>query len=128
MIYEPLLSRIKQAISESTCQKRVTVCVIMDANWNVLSIGSNRCDPEGGTCHRLGISQDKSNYDTHSHCNWTHAEIRAIETLKEGAEAYEAVLYGHDFYCNGCEEELRKVGVRKFTVSEITIDEIKQAI
>lgn len=107
-----------QAYHESTCQKRVTVVALLDKDGNVLSRESNRCNPDGGTCHRLGIVQNVNNYDVHSSCNWTHAEIMAIKALPEGARPYKAILYGHDFYCQTCENALKAAGVEEFEISK----------
>jgi deoxycytidylate deaminase len=113
------MNRIKsfqQAHAESTCQKRVTVVELYDAAGNLLARESNRCAPEGGTCHRLGVVQGKENYDVHSHCNWTHAEINALAALPKGARPYTAKLYGHSFYCDACEAALRAAGVQKLLI------------
>jgi deoxycytidylate deaminase len=103
---------------ESTCQKRVTVVEIFDKEGKLLSRESNRCDPNNGECSRIGVVQNKDNYDVHSTCNWTHAEIMAIQALPEGSKPYMAVLYGHSFYCTPCEQALRDVGVVEFKVIE----------
>lgn len=105
------MKTLQEVKSESTCQKRVTVCEIFDKDGKLLSRESNRCNPDGGMCHRLGIVQDKNNYDTDSHCNWTHAEINAIANLPIGASPFKAVLHGHSFYCDACESALKSVGV-----------------
>lgn len=103
-------------ISESTCQKRITVCEIYDENNKLLSRESNRCNPDGGVCHRLFLVQDKGAYDKESRCNWTHAEINAINNLPQNSNPYKAVLYGHDFFCDSCEKELRKIGIVDFLI------------
>jgi deoxycytidylate deaminase len=110
------MKSIEQAKAESTCQKRVTVVQIIDEKGYIVACESNRCAPEGRTCHRMGVVQGKENYDTHSHCNWAHAEINAINALPEGAKPKKAILYGHDFYCQPCEDALRAVGVTEFKV------------
>lgn len=102
---------------ESTCQKRTTVCEIYDESGNLLARESNRCNPEGGTCHRLEINQEKANYDKESQCNWTHAEINAIAALPKDSKPFQAVIYGHTFFCDACEEALRKVGVTHFKIN-----------
>jgi deoxycytidylate deaminase len=112
------MKTFKEAIEESTCQKRATVCEIYDANWILLSRESNRCNPEGGTCHRLGLVQNKDNYDKDSHCNWTHAEINAIAALPEGSTPFEAIVYGHNFACQNCENALKAAGVQRISISE----------
>ncbi len=103
-------------MAESTCQKRQTVCEIYDLDWNILSRESNRCSPDG-TCHRLGLVQVKAGYDVVSLCNWTHAEMMAINALPERVRPYRAVLHGHNFFCDACEQALRSVGVRVLYVS-----------
>ncbi len=106
--------------TQSTCQKRVIVCEIYDAQGVLLARESNRCNPEGGTCHRLGLVQAKEGYDVNSSCNWTHAEINALAALPAGAQPHKAVVYGHTFFCSPCEQALRDVGVVLF---EIAVDE-----
>lgn len=103
---------------ESTCQKRITICEIYDKDNNLLSRESNRCEPTNGVCARVGVVQTKDNYDRNSFCNWTHAEIRAISSLPVQSQPYLSVLYGHDFYCDSCEEALKKAGVIELTVSQ----------
>lgn len=105
------MKSFQEALEESTCHKRAIICEIFDINGKLLSRESNRCNPEGGKCHRLGISQNKDNYDTTSHCNWTHAEIMAIMNLPSDSVPYKAVIHGHDFACEKCEIELKKAGV-----------------
>ena len=98
---------LKYTASESTCQKRQTICDIYDEQGVLLSRESNRCNPTGGTCHRIGVVQQK---DTSS-CNWVHAEINAIYKLPNKSKPYRALLYGHSFYCDACETALKKAGV-----------------
>lgn len=109
------MKSFEQASAESTCQKRITICEIYDVEGNLLSRESNRCNPTGGICHRLGVVQQKTNYDTGSACNWLHAEMNAIAHLKEG-KPYRAVIYGHTFFCNSCENALRSVGVKELEI------------
>ena len=112
------MKSIQEVAKQSTCQKRVTVCEIFNEDNECLARESNRCSPEGGTCHRLGLIQGKDNYDVNSHCNWTHAEINTIKALPENCKPHRAVIYGHDFFCDNCENELRKVGVTIFEISK----------
>ena len=104
-------------VSESTCQKRITICELYDINGVLLSRESNRCEPDGGVCTRLDVIQNKENYDRDSNCNWTHAEIRAISALPTGSKPVLSILYGHEFYCNNCETELKKVGIIKLAIN-----------
>lgn len=108
---------MRQVHHESTCQKRTTIVELYDQTGNLLSRESNRCNPTGGTCHRLGLVQTKEGYDIHSHCNWTHAEVNALAALPAGAIPYRALLYGHSFYCDNCEGQLRKAGVQVLDVA-----------
>ena len=108
------MKTFEEVTKESTCQKRITICEIINEEGFLLARESNRCDPEGGTCHRIGLVQTKENYDLNSHCNWTHAEIMTIRALPEGSKPYQAIIYGHQFFCDNCENELRKVGVTVF--------------
>jgi len=110
------LKTFEEAIQESTCQKRITVCEIYDADGKLLSRESNRCSPEGDVCCRLGVIQTKDNYDKESSCNWIHAEIMAINALKGGVPE-NAILYGHDFLCDNCEEALKGIGVKVIKIS-----------
>lgn len=104
------IKTFEQARNESTCQKRVTIVELYDEAGNLLARESNRCFPTGGTCGRLGVVQNKSNYDVNSTCNWVHAEINAINALPTAAKPHKAVLFGHDFYCDACEQALKKAG------------------
>lgn len=96
---------------ESTCHKRVTVCEIFDQHGTMLARESNRCNPEGGSCHRMTTSNTREAYPKDSECNWTHAEIMAINALSASARPYSAFVYGHDFPCPSCEAALRARGV-----------------
>ncbi len=114
------MKSIQDVIKESTCQKRVTVCELYNYTWGLLSRESNRCNPEGGTCHRIGVVQTKTNYDKESSCNWTHAEIMALNALPKNQTPYRAIIYGHSFVCENCEKALRKAGVKQIKImSEI---------
>lgn len=120
---------MKLVLPKSTCQKRSVVCVLLNAQNRIISYGVNSCNPEGGTCHRLGLVQDKSNYDHSSNCRWVHAEIDALKHLLHGEEytPYKAVLYGHEFFCLDCENELKKQGVVEFqilTTLDPTLEEL----
>jgi hypothetical protein len=111
-----------KVMRESTCKKRVTICEIYDIDNNLLSRESNRCNPDNGVCARLGVIQSKENYDVHSHCNWTHAEINAIKSLPLDCKPHKIILYGHNFLCDNCEQELRKIGVVDFEISPMQIN------
>lgn len=105
---------------KSTCQKRVTVVALFDVDGNLLSVGSNRCDPAGGICERLKIANTRADYPVAS-CNWVHAEVMALGGLAPDAIPFEAVLWGHDFFCGECEKALRERGVEILRVSDRTI-------
>lgn len=109
------MKTFNEAVKESTCQKRVTVCEIYDKLGNLLSRESNRCNPDNGVCSRLGVVNTKSNYPSIG-CNWTHAEINAIDNLEVYHEPYKAILYGHDFLCDDCENALKAVGVLELEI------------
>ena len=102
---------------KSTCQKRVTVVALFDIDGKLLSVGSNRCTPEGGVCERLQTVNAKADYPVAS-CNWVHAEVIALGSLPPGAIPFEAVLWGHDFFCGECEKALRERGVEVLRVSD----------
>lgn len=104
------------AINESTCDKRTIVCELYDKDNNLLVRESNRCYPDGGRCHRMNLTQTKENYDIKSNCNWTHAEIMAINALQPHDEPKKAIVYGHDFFCESCEYALKMAGVSVFEV------------
>lgn len=108
----------EEVAKESTCQKRLTITEIYDDKGNLLARESNRCNPSGGTCHRLSLVQSKSEYDTESHCNWIHSEINAIKSLPKDCRPYKAICYGHTFFCDACEQELRNIGVVEFETQE----------
>lgn len=108
-------ARVAEEAAQSTCQKRVTVCVISGAFGRVLAVESNRCAPEGGKCHRLGVVQGKAGYPSDSTCNWQHAERRAVNALGPTDKARRAEIYGHDFPCDDCEQALRRAGVKDIT-------------
>lgn len=109
----------EEVVAESTCQKRVTVCEIFDADGNLLSRESNRCNPKDHICQRLGVTQNKQNYDTESTCNWTHAEINAITKLPKDSKPYRAIIYGHSFYCDPCENALRSIGCKILEIQPV---------
>jgi len=111
------MKSFEDVLAESTCQKRKTVCELYDADGNLLSRESNRCNPDG-ICHRLGVVQGKDNYDKSSNCNWTHCEINAIKSLPKDNKPIKAILYGHDFYCDKCEDALRLAGVKIFEINK----------
>ncbi len=96
-------------IAESTCLKRVTVCELYAADGSLLARESNRCDPPNGLCCRIGVSNGKSDYPSHTNCNWTHAEVMALRSC-EGVPV-KAIIYGHDFACPDCEDKLKARGV-----------------
>lgn len=108
-----------EVINESTCQKRITVTEIYDINGVLLSRESNRCNPSGGKCHRIGVVQCKSDYSVDSNCNWVHSEINAINALPKDCNPYMAICYGHIFFCDACEKSLRNVGVEFFKTEEL---------
>jgi deoxycytidylate deaminase len=110
---------IEQVKAESTCLKRITICEIYDLFGNLLARESNRCNPPGGVCGRMGVVQNKKNYDKESTCNWTHAEINAINALPEGSKPYSAIVLGHSFLCDNCEQALKKVGVQHFLTLDL---------
>lgn len=111
-----LTELIKAVATESTCKKRPVVCILLSKDGRVVSSGANTCDPPNGFCTRLGMSQDKENYDITSTCNWSHSEIQAIANIPAGFKAYKAVLKGHDFFCQPCEDKLKEIGVEEFEV------------
>ena len=114
-----MIQEFNQVVAESTCKKRITVCEIYDKDYNLLSRESNRCDPEKGICSRVGVIQKKQNYEIHSQCNWTHAEIRAINSLPSESKPYVSILYGHEFYCDTCEDALKAAGVEKLQINHM---------
>jgi len=114
-----MLKSFHQVSQESTCQKRVTVCELLEpmrGSWQVVARESNRCDPLGGTCHRLGRADVQATYPSSSDCRWTHAERMAIAAIPFGRRPTRAIIYGHDFACPECVQALTAVGV---TVIEI---------
>lgn len=113
-----MIKDFKTVLAESTCQKRKTVCELYDVVGNLLARESNRCEPEGGVCYRLGVVQNKANYDTSSNCNWTHCEMNALKNLPKGAKPHKAVLYGHNFYCDKCETALKLAGIKIFEIKK----------
>lgn len=108
---------LKEVLGESTCLKRATACEIRDREGNTLSFESNRCNPPEGKCARVGMIQGKAEYPSQSSCNWEHAEIRAIKALPEGSKPYRAILYGHLFFCNNCEDALRRAGCEQLDIA-----------
>lgn len=107
---------VELAATQSTCQKRVTVVALFDVGGELLSVGTNRCNPPAGICERLGVANAKADYPVAS-CNWVHAEVMALGSLPLSAIPFEAVLYGHDFFCDECEKALRARGVEVLRVS-----------
>lgn len=111
------LTELQEAVAtESTCQKRAVVCILVSKEGRVVSSGANRCDPPDGVCSRLGLIQNKENYDTASTCNWSHSEVQALNNIPIGLKPYKAILKGHDFYCTPCENRLKAAGVVEFEI------------
>lgn len=108
---------LQVAASESTCAKRVTVCALYDGEGNLLAVESNRCSPPGRVCGRLDVANTKQDYPSTASCNWEHAERRALAALPAGSAPRQAVLHGHDFYCNECEAALVAAGVVNLTIA-----------
>lgn len=113
---EPFASEIRAAAGESTCLKRVTVCVLLDDAQTVIACESNRCDPPNGICQRLARKDQQETYPVTSSCNWTHAEIRAIRSAPWDAVPSVARIYGHEWPCPTCEEALRNNGIERIEV------------
>ncbi len=109
------MKQIGEAAKESTCQKRITVCVIYDKEGSILACESNRCSPDNGICERLGIVQNKEGYGE-KNCNWTHAEVMATKALPKNSKPYRAIVYGHDFICIPCEKVLHEYGIEKIEI------------
>lgn len=108
---------VQVVANESTCHKRVTVCLIFDANGVVVASEANRCNPPGGKCQRLCVSQGKGEYPSDSTCNWEHAERRAAGMVRADAERpLSAIVYGHDFACADCEALLKSIGVKEILI------------
>lgn len=105
------MTSFEQAVTESTCRKRIVVCELYDAEGTLLARASNRCNPPGGICARMERQDGQATYPTHSECGWTHAEVMAVAALTAGISPTRAILYGHDFPCPACEDALRKAGV-----------------
>lgn len=100
-----------EAALESTCRKRVVVCELYDIHGKLIACESNRCDPPGGQCTRMGVVNGQADYPAESTCNWTHAEIMALQAVGSSNAPHRAVIYGHDFPCPRCEASLRAAGV-----------------
>lgn len=108
---EPRVDGLVRIFSElSNCQKRRLVCVLYDASNRVVAIGYNSCTPPKGVCARLQIVQSKGAY-TGTECNTTHAEINALQQVRQQDTAVRAEIYGHDFACKPCEKALNTAGV-----------------
>lgn len=112
------IKSFSKCLEESNCKKRKVVCELYDINNNLLIRESNRCYPNNGVCHRIYVKQSKNNYDEESTCNWIHAEINAINNLPKDLIPYKAIIYGHSFFCNNCENKLKQIGVVEFIVRE----------
>ena len=113
-----MIKTFEDVSKESTCLKRLTITEIYDKDDILLCRESNRCDPKGGVCYRIGVVQTKENYEgSDCLCNWTHSEIMAIQALEVNFRLpYRVVVYGHDFICDDCEKRLRQLGVKVFEV------------
>jgi site-specific DNA-cytosine methylase len=102
---------------QSTCKKRAVVCAIVDKDDNLLSVSANRCEPEG-VCERLDTVSSEDEYPKECSCNWTHAEMGAISQLKEDDEPHKAMVWGHEFICGHCKNELHSRGIEEFEVRD----------
>lgn len=107
---------VVDAASTSTCQKRVVACSLYDAQGELIACESNRCEPVGGTCCRLGSQSQREGYVNDDDCRSEHAEIRALNALEAGALPVRAILYGHKWPCPACDAALRAAGVRDIEV------------
>lgn len=107
---------IINALSQlSNCQKRATACVLFDAENRPAGFGWNFCAPPVSGCARLKMSQSKAGY-TGTECETIHAEIMAIRSAHPKRPPVSAVLYGHDFICQQCEDALRNFGITEMRV------------
>lgn len=112
------------------CLKRHVVCIILDAEGNVLGVGRNQCDPPGWRepredaadlhmfgCNRMHVKANEDNYDP-TGCNSIHAEINAITNIKPGdtRRPRYAVLFGHTFACEPCRKALKEIGVTSLEI------------
>ena len=96
------------------CEKRTVQCWLFDDSGILIAYGRNQCAPVG-KCARLDITQSKHNY-TGDECNSIHAEVAALDMLRPGDQPKIAIIQGHDFFCNACEDSLRQAGVERFEV------------
>lgn len=116
------LRSFRKVSQESTCQKRVTVCELLERHrsgaWQVVARESNRCEPLGGACHRMGRADLQALYPETSECNWIHAERMAIAAIPPGRRPTRAIIYGHDFPCPPCEAALRAAGVDRIEIDK----------
>jgi deoxycytidylate deaminase len=112
------IKTIESAAAESTCQKRVVVCELYDAEGSLLARESNRCSPPNGQCCRIGLVSQKETYAEQSGCNWTHAEEMALNAMPPGSQPKMAIIHGHSFPCPSCEFKLRNAGITDVGVNK----------
>lgn len=101
--------------SFSNCQKRITACVLFDAENRPAGFGYNRCAPPTTGCARLGMKQAKEGY-TGDECETIHAEIMALRSAHPKRPPVSAVVYGHEFACPTCEKALKDAGITSIRI------------
>lgn len=116
------------------CLKRHVVCIILDAQGNVLATGRNKCKPPGHyevsppygkhenpVCARMHITENQKTY-VGDGCNSVHAEINAIAAIKLGdtRKPAHAILIGHEFVCTPCTLALKAIGITAISICRIS--------
>lgn len=97
-----------------TCAKQQVVCLLLDGNNNVISIGENWCLNPQLTCPRLGLETGMGYNLCNEICEQvSHAEIDAVNNLGE-QKATTCILVGHYYCCKNCLENLYKIGINNF--------------
>jgi deoxycytidylate deaminase len=108
---------VEAAVGESNCLKRRVVCVLLDADNRLLSVGTNHCTPPSTGCPRIGITQSFSNY-TGDECFTDHAEMVALARVPVGGTPVRALIVGHDFACPSCMDIFEVLNISREVRSE----------
>ena len=91
-----------------TCAKKTVVCKIIGARGETY-IGTNDCDNPQPVCPRAP-GEDYTKCETVCQQRG-HAEIQALRAAGDDARAGIAILEGHTYFCQHCQEALFDAGI-----------------
>jgi deoxycytidylate deaminase len=95
------------------CAKTTGTCVITSPRGRVF-VGTNACESPQPTCPRAP-GEDYTKCKTICR-QGGHAEVQALALAGEGARGGLAVITGHTYACQSCQEALFGAGIRWISV------------